>query len=1062
MINPLLRVLIVVCCFNTAMVAQNEFITTWKTDNNGTSTDTEITIPTILGENYNYEVDWTYDGVTFNAEDTGINGNITHDYEVAGTYMVAIRGAFPRIYFNNAGDKQKLLTIEQWGNTAWTSMENAFYGCTYLNITNPSIDTPDLAQVTNLTNMFNKCSSFNGDITAWDVSTVEIFDQMFRFCSAFDQPIGSWNMRNAKSLYYMFEEAHIFNQPLNSWNTSSVTNMAGTFVYAQLFNQDLNNWNVSNVISMEEMFYVANVFNGDITAWNVSKVENMAGMFVEAYAFNQDISGWEVSQVTTMYEMFNNASSFNQDIGAWDVSKVTDMASMFTRAVDFNQDIGSWEVSQVIDMKSMFRESDSFNQDISSWDVGKVQKMGTMFANTKAFNQDIGAWDVSSVTQMNNMFFENPIFNQDISGWDVSKVTEMNGMFEGASSFDQNLGNWDLSSISPRNNYSGLYDMFKSSGLSLENYDATLIGWSIDASGIAGDLIDDIPAAVNLNAGNSQYCNGAVARATLSAAPYNWVISDNGLACSAENYFVSTWKTDNAGTSSSTSITIPSFPSDPMSLEEVYNYEVDWTYDGVTFDAEDTLVTGDITHDYGSAGTYTVAIRGMFPRIYFDNHGDAEKILTIEQWGTNAWTSMASAFDGCENLNITKPTIDVPNLSQVTTLEDMFAGCSVFNGNLSAWDVSKIENFDDMFASCYVFDQDISGWNMSSATNLNYMFYEAESFNQNIDAWNLSQVTEMEGLFSYALLFDQDLNSWNVSNVTSMYEMFEGAEVFNGNISSWDVSKVENMIDMFYSAYLFNQNIGNWNVSRVTSMISMFRSAEAFNQDISSWNVSKVTNMSRMFQAADQFNQDISEWEVGQVTNMSYMFRSANHFDQDLGNWDIGSLLNTGSSNRGLEDMFTGFTNTGLSRSNYDNTLIGWNTDSSNIDGDGIDDIPHGIVFNGGNSVYCNGEAARINLATTHGWTITDGGLDCLTVSTSDFDVASEIKMYPNPSDNLIHFEGKLNTLKGIEIYSLHGQKVMTVNNDFHKVNISQLPSATYFVRFLSDRSVRTVKLIKK
>lgn len=37
--------------------AQNPFITTWKTDNPGTSDDNQVTIPTD-GGGYNYTVDW--------------------------------------------------------------------------------------------------------------------------------------------------------------------------------------------------------------------------------------------------------------------------------------------------------------------------------------------------------------------------------------------------------------------------------------------------------------------------------------------------------------------------------------------------------------------------------------------------------------------------------------------------------------------------------------------------------------------------------------------------------------------------------------------------------------------------------------------------------------------------------------------------------------------------------------------------------------------------------------------------------------------------------------------
>jgi len=68
-----------------------------------------ITIPTV-GAGYNYTVDWG-DGNT----DTGVTGDIIHTYAVPGTYTVRISGAFPRIYFLNRFDKDKILSVEQWG-----------------------------------------------------------------------------------------------------------------------------------------------------------------------------------------------------------------------------------------------------------------------------------------------------------------------------------------------------------------------------------------------------------------------------------------------------------------------------------------------------------------------------------------------------------------------------------------------------------------------------------------------------------------------------------------------------------------------------------------------------------------------------------------------------------------------------------------------------------------------------------------------------------------------------------------------------------------------------------
>lgn len=273
------------------------FLTTWKTDSPGTSNSTSITIPT-TGTGYSYDVDWENDGIY---DDFGVTGSITHDYGTAGTYQVAIRGDFPRIYFNNVGDKEKILSVDQWGDIAWASMERAFRGCS--NLAGQAVDVPDLSSVTSMSIMFARCSAFNQDISSWDVSNVEI-------------------------MYGMFGNASSFDQDISSWDVSSVTFMGGMFAGATSFNHDIGGWDVSSVTNMGFMFNGASAFNQDISGWDVSSVTNMASMFRNASTFNQDIGGWDVSSVTTMFRMFDGASEFNQDIGGWDVSSVTDMANM--------------------------------------------------------------------------------------------------------------------------------------------------------------------------------------------------------------------------------------------------------------------------------------------------------------------------------------------------------------------------------------------------------------------------------------------------------------------------------------------------------------------------------------------------------------------------------------------------------------------------------------------------------------------------------------------------------------------------------------------------------------
>ena len=424
--------------------AQNEFITVWQPSNPSstitgytTSTNSQIYFP---GVGANYTIYWEEVGNTsHHATLTNITSTLGHPVMIdfgsstatTPKYTVKVSsgsGSFTQIIFGYGhnyiryGDVEKILSVSQWGNIQWNSMNEAFNGCKNMDVT--ATDSPNLTNVTDLSFMFWNCNALVGNPS-----------------------FANWNTSNVTNMSGLFEGAVSFNQDIGSWDTSKATDMAGMFGYATVFNQNIGSWNTSNVI-------------------------NMNGMFYKAYAFNQNIGNWDTSNVTDMGWMFLNATNFNQNIGNWNTSKVTNMNFMFYDAANFNQNVGNWDTSKVTDMSYIFGEAYAFNQNIENWDTSNVMDMTWMFGYAKSFNQNIGGWSTSNVTKMGSMFAGATTFNQNIGSWDTAKVTNMSTMFYDAANFNQNIGDWNLKSLT------GASYVLYSSGLSCDNYNKTLIGWA--------------------------------------------------------------------------------------------------------------------------------------------------------------------------------------------------------------------------------------------------------------------------------------------------------------------------------------------------------------------------------------------------------------------------------------------------------------------------------------------------------------------------------------------------------------------------------------------------------
>ena len=399
------------------------------------------------------------------------------------------------------------------------------------------------------------------------------------------------------------------------------------------------------------------------------------------------------------------------------------------------------------------------------------------------------------------------------------------------------------------------------------------------------------------------------------------------------------------------------------------------------------------------------SLRELFP---YAGRTEDEKLkwkncpLDISNWDVGHVTNMRSIFYST-NFDYF-PEIDISkwNVGSVTIFSDAFAD-TTFNGDISEWDVSSGEDFSSMFACTPSFNKNLSMWNVGSGNKFDYMFgsnycpYDYSIFNGDITNWDMRNAERLMGMFQQNSEFNQDISGWNVEKVDVMAYLFEGATNFNQNISGWKPNKVRGLASMFRGATSFNQDLSSWDLSyylansRDTrkflnifsgsgmSCENVFKAYNAWGKhdgildgtgctlsptnsptisptaptfspsvnptasptvsptgnptvspttpfptvsptpcnkintftdktnlrnavnswcqdetvalqtycDISGWDVSGIVNMQGLFRDKTNCNPDISNWNVENVVDMIEMFKDARKFNADISGWNV-------------------------------------------------------------------------------------------------------------------------------------------------------------------------------
>lgn len=692
------------------------FITSWKVSQGDT-----LTIPTSSSSRtFDFSINWGDDtSETYNG--TGTTLNISHVYADSGYYDVSIDGAFPQLRLQSTPAAKQIRDVKQWGDIVWVDLQGAFDGADSLQIT--ASDAPDLSGVTSLYMTFANATSFNSDISHWDVSTITNFR-------------------------YMFLRASSFNQPLNDWDMSSAVNISQMFYGASSFNQDLNDWDISNANSLEQMFFQAYAFNGNISDWNTSNVRSLSSTFYDARAFNQPIGNWDVSNVRSMANAFARAYAFNQDLNDWDVTSVTDFYQAF-RQSGFKGDVSDWDVSGATNFTYAFSFLGNFPVDVSNWDISSATNLTGLFSytnlTTEVYDSLLIKWSQLSGLRTGLTF--------DAGGSKYSVVGEA-----ARQSIIDNLG-WTIN------------DAGKDTTVTIPveptatDSTAFITSWRVEQ----GDtLVFPTRHGVNYNF-TIEWGDGAIDTLSGLDPKPEHVYADAGLyEVTIEGSFPAIYLFNT---------------EERHKIREVKQWgNMPWqTLDYSFSDTDSLVISATDVPDLSRVTNMTAMFMGSTNFNSDISQWDVSNVVNmyylfrgtafnqdISGWDVSNVRYMYGMFYEAADFN---QDISGWDVSSVESFEFFLARATSFNQDLSGWNVSSAVTMNSMFNGVPQFNFDIADWDVSNVTSMTFMFANNDTIDVDVSGWDISNAQNVNNMFAYSTLsterYDSLLVGWSQLNLNS-------------------------------------------------------------------------------------------------------------------------------------------------------------------------------------------------------------------------------------------------------------------------------------------------------
>ncbi len=258
--------------------------------------------------------------------------------------------------------------------------------------------------------------------------------------------------------------------------------------------------------------------------------------------------------------------------------------------------------------------------------------------------------------------------------------------------------------------------------------------------------------------------------------------------------FMAKWDTTQEGSANDTIVL-------PLVADGTYDFYIDWG------DGNKDTITGydqsEVTHQYSDTGIYTIQlVANDMVGWQFNDSGDDDKLVEIIEWGPLRFVSDdTNLFKGCSNLTLSTTSNPPFNADAA----GMFQDCSSLTGtggNILNWDMSSVTGMNFMLAGCTSLDPDLSNWDVSSIEN-------AEGF--------------MSGAGLSTMNYDRILSGWSLQSVQSGVNISfgdtkysqESGEVFRDRLTS--ASTGWNIIDGGMIQTPASRFVTTWDTRRTSS-----------------------------------------------------------------------------------------------------------------------------------------------------------------------------------------------------------------------------------------------------